>query len=149
MATAGLGELILDPSFLRSIRGLVVNEDNQRNNRRDASTCTWSNKFGNPAFKSPTTSKGQKNISNLLTLRSEEEWRKYDEISITVGPGAPTWFNALHMYNLFMIYGDVETVKLFENGTGVRDGYGRVTFTHVRRPFWEKLFEFDGKILNL
>ncbi|KAL7275453.1 hypothetical protein RUND412_001605 [Rhizina undulata] len=81
--------------------------------------------------------------SNIPILRRDEPWRKWSEITVKVGPGLPMSFNTLDMYHLFMDFGDLESIELFENGAGVRDGSGRVKFTRVKGPFWEKPFEYE------
>lgn len=58
------------------------------------------------------------------------DWRTWPEISVRVGPDIPLGYTTWDMYYLFSEYGVVESVDLFENSRGTRDGNGRVKFRY-------------------
>lgn len=58
------------------------------------------------------------------------DWANLPEISVRVGPNLPMQYSTVDLYNLFEDYGEVESVELFENSSGTRDGNGRVKFRY-------------------
>lgn len=58
------------------------------------------------------------------------DWANLPEISVRVGPDLPLQYTTWDLYNVFRDYGTIESVELFENSSGTRDGYGRVRFRY-------------------
>lgn len=70
------------------------------------------------------------------------DWRSLPEITVRVGPDLPLQYTTWDMYNLFTDYGVVESVELFENSSGTRDGSGRVRFRYSFHIFNFSLFKY-------
>lgn len=61
-------------------------------------------------------------------------WMSLPEIIVRVGPDLPLQYTTWDLYNLFADYGEVESVELFENSRGTRDGSGKIKFRYDPDP---------------
>lgn len=59
-----------------------------------------------------------------------KDWMNLPEILVKVGPDLPMQYTTWDMYNLFRDYGEIESVELYENTSGTRDGSGKVKFRY-------------------
>lgn len=64
-----------------------------------------------------------------------KDWMSLPEIVVRVGPDLPLQYTTWDLYNLFADYGEVESVELFENSRGTRDGCGKIKFRYNPDPF--------------
>lgn len=80
-----------------------------------------------------------------------KDWMNLPEIPVRVGPDLPMQYTTWDMYNLFREYGEIESVELFENSSGTRNGFGRVRFrynSHSLRISRSIFCILDRKSLN-
>lgn len=59
-----------------------------------------------------------------------KDWMSLPEIIVRVGPDLPLQYTTWDLYNLFTDYGEIESVELFENSRGTRNGSGEIKFRY-------------------
>ncbi|RPB04079.1 RdRP-domain-containing protein [Choiromyces venosus 120613-1] len=80
-------------------------------------------------------------IRGLPILR-QSNWNKPDERSIKIS-NIPLSLDLHQLYTIFSNYGEVESLELFQNDSGISDGNGRVRLSNVETPFWEEPFTYS------
>ncbi|KAI9703299.1 MAG: hypothetical protein M1836_007865 [Candelina mexicana] len=69
-------------------------------------------------------------------VRGDEDWQTWVEIGVKVF-GLPTNSTTLDIYRLFSKEGSIETIEIFENTRGIREGNARIRFRPPpAKPFW-------------
>ena len=74
-----------------------------------------------------------------LPLLRNDEWKKYPEVDVRIGPAFAKHVTIKHIYISVKDFGDVDMITLDADTSGQRQGSARVRFRKVFQPFWEKM----------
>jgi hypothetical protein len=67
----------------------------------------------------------------------DEEYKKYHEVPVHVGPGLKNE-SVMDIFSSLQEYGPIESIRLLTNNTGSFIGKALVIFKSVRCPFWQE-----------
>jgi RNA-dependent RNA polymerase len=65
-----------------------------------------------------------------LPILVNDDWKKWDGVCLKFS-GAPSGFGLDEVYHIFSDYGEIESMELFDNRSGVPDGSGRVKLRYL------------------